>query len=109
MVEFALVLPVLVVLLIATVQFGVVFKDWINVTDAARVAARAAVVARFTPQPNPCTAAQAAVASQGGGMTLASCNSSGGFVTVTVEHPWNVSLPLIPLSDRKSTRLNSSH
>jgi Flp pilus assembly protein TadG len=98
MVEFALVLPLLVVLLIATVQFGIVFKDWINVTDAARVAARAAVVARFTTQPNPCNAAQAAVAAQGGGMTLASCNPSGGFVTVTVEHPWSVSLPLLPFS-----------
>ena len=99
MVEFALVLPVLVALLIATVEFGVVFKDWINVTDAARVAARAAVVARFTPQRDPCVAAQAAVDAQGGGLTLASCSPSGGFVTVTVEHPWSVSVPLLPFSD----------
>ena len=60
MVEFALVLPILVMLIIGAVQFGIVFKDWINVNDTARVAARAAVVWRFNSQPDPCAAATAA-------------------------------------------------
>ena len=98
MVEFALVLPVLVMLMIAAIQFGIVFKDWISVNDTARVAARAAVVARFGTQPDPCAAAQAAVASAGGGLALESCTPSAKYVTVTVEHPWSVSLPLIPFS-----------
>jgi Flp pilus assembly protein TadG len=99
MVEFALVLPLLVMLMVAAIQFGIVFKDWISVTDAARVAARAAVVARFGPQPDPCTAARAAVTAAGNGLTLKSCTPSAKYVTVSVEHPWNVSLPLIPFSD----------
>jgi len=99
MVEFALVLPLIVMLMLAAIQFGIVFKDWINVTDTARVAARAAVVARFGPQPDPCAAAQAAVAAAGGELTLKSCTPSTKYVTVTVEHPWSVSLPMIPFSD----------
>jgi hypothetical protein len=98
MVEFALVLPILVMLMIAAVEFGIVFKDWINVTDTARVAARAAVVSRFTPQPDPCAAAQAVVSAAGSGLTLKSCTPSAGYVTVTVAHPWSVSLPLVPFS-----------
>lgn len=99
MVEFALVLPLLVVLMVAAIQFGIVFKDWISVTDTARVAARAAVVSRFSAQPDPCAAAQAAVAAAGGGLTLTGCTPSAKYVTVTVQHPWSVSLPLIPFSD----------
>ena len=97
MVEFALVLPILVTLMIALVQFGIVFKDWISVTDSARVAARAAVVARFGGQ-QPCAAAQASVNSAGGGLTLQSCTLSAQDVTVTVTHQWNVSLPLVSFS-----------
>jgi Flp pilus assembly protein TadG len=47
-VEFALVLPILAVLLIAIVEFGVVFHDYVTVTDASRVAAREAAVSRHT-------------------------------------------------------------
>jgi Flp pilus assembly protein TadG len=98
LIEFALVLPLIVTLLIAVVEFGVVFKDWLSVTDTARVAARAAVVSRFgNPAQTPCAAAQAAVAAAG--LTLASCTQSAGSVKVTVTHPWSVSLPLLPLSD----------
>jgi Flp pilus assembly protein TadG len=46
-VEFALVLPLLAVLLFAIVQFGVTFHDYVTVTDASRVAARKAAVSRF--------------------------------------------------------------
>jgi Flp pilus assembly protein TadG len=45
-VEFALVLPLLCVLLFGIVQFGVVFHQYITVTDASRVAARKAAVSR---------------------------------------------------------------
>jgi Flp pilus assembly protein TadG len=46
-VEFALVLPILAVLLFAIVEFGVTFHDYVTVTDASRVAARKAAVSRF--------------------------------------------------------------
>ena len=45
-VEFALVLPILAVLLFAIVEFGVAFHDYVTVTDASRVAAREAAVSR---------------------------------------------------------------
>ena len=45
-VEFALVLPLLLMLLLGIVQFGTVFRDYIALTDATRVGARHASVAR---------------------------------------------------------------
>jgi Flp pilus assembly protein TadG len=42
MVEFTLIATVLATLLLACFQFGVAFSDYINVTDAARAAARKA-------------------------------------------------------------------
>ena len=45
-VEFALVLPALMLILLAIVQFGLVFKQYITLTDAVREGARKAAVAR---------------------------------------------------------------
>ena len=47
LVEFAALLPVLCLLLFGIIQFGVVFHDYITVTDASRVGARKAAVSRF--------------------------------------------------------------
>ena len=46
MVEFALVAPVLFLVLIAIFQFGQAFTDYIQVTNAARDGARKAIVSR---------------------------------------------------------------
>jgi Flp pilus assembly protein TadG len=45
-VEFALVLPILLLILLGIIQFGSVFRDYIALTDATRVGARQASVAR---------------------------------------------------------------
>lgn len=45
-VEFALVLPILLLIVMGIVQFGMVFKDYIALTDAVRVGARQAAVSR---------------------------------------------------------------
>jgi Flp pilus assembly protein TadG len=45
-VEFALIAPVLIVLLLGIVQGGITFHHYLAVTDAARAAARKAVVMR---------------------------------------------------------------
>jgi Flp pilus assembly protein TadG len=111
MVEFAFVLPILVTLMIALIQFGMVFKDWISVTDSARVAARAAVVARFGAQTN-CAAATAAIDAafrpvncrcNPSGST-AQCAATDSSVTVTVGEPWRVSLPPLPFSQSGQLR-----
>lgn len=53
LVEFALVLPLFLLLLLGIVQFGTVFRDYIALTDATRVGARQAAVARsIQPESN---------------------------------------------------------
>jgi Flp pilus assembly protein TadG len=49
--EFALVLPLLMLVLLAIVQFGIVFKHYITLTDAVREGARKAAVSRFKTDP----------------------------------------------------------
>jgi Flp pilus assembly protein TadG len=45
-VEFALVVPALMLVLLAIVQFGMIFKQYITLTDAVREGARKAAVSR---------------------------------------------------------------
>jgi Flp pilus assembly protein TadG len=45
MTEFALVLPILALLIFGIIQFGIVFNNYLTVTDAARAGARSAIVA----------------------------------------------------------------
>jgi Flp pilus assembly protein TadG len=47
-VEFALVVPVLLLLLLSVLQGGVAFHNYLAVTDAARAAERQAIVARIS-------------------------------------------------------------
>jgi Flp pilus assembly protein TadG len=49
MAEFSLVLPVLAILLFGVIQFGIVFNNYLAVTDAVRAGARQAAVARSLP------------------------------------------------------------
>jgi Flp pilus assembly protein TadG len=49
MVEFALILPVLMILLFGIIQFGIVLHDYLTITDAVRVGAREAAVSRNDP------------------------------------------------------------
>ncbi len=46
-VEFALVLPILTVLLLAVIQLGIAFNNYVTITDAARAGARKAIVVRI--------------------------------------------------------------
>jgi Flp pilus assembly protein TadG len=58
MVEFAFVLPFLVFLMLGIIQFGLALHNFLAITDAARVGARAAAVHRTT---GPCAAASTAI------------------------------------------------
>ena len=51
MVEFALVMPVLLLVIFGIIQFGVLYNDYISLTDATRVGARKAAVSRQTSDP----------------------------------------------------------
>jgi Flp pilus assembly protein TadG len=51
MTEFALVLPILAMLLFGVIQFGIVFNNYITLTDAVRAGARKGAVARHLSNP----------------------------------------------------------
>ena len=48
MTEFAVVLPILVFLVFAVIQFGITFNNYLALTDAARAGARKAAVSRLS-------------------------------------------------------------
>lgn len=99
-VEFALVAPVLVALLLAIVQAGVAFNHYLAVTDAARAAAREAVTARVAgiTVANIQQAAQTAAADLNPaqlGVSVAdptdpTFTQSGSTLTVTVTYPYSI-------------------
>jgi Flp pilus assembly protein TadG len=97
MAEFAVVLPILVVLLFGIVQLGIVFNNYVTLTDAARAGARAAAVSRQAADPTG--TADAAVRSsapdlnQGNlGVNVSSAWTPGSPVTVTATYPYSISL-----------------
>jgi len=52
MTEFALVLPILALLLFGVIQFGIVFNNYITLTDAVRAGARKGAVGRHLSDPS---------------------------------------------------------
>ncbi len=97
MAEFALVLPVLAMLLFAIFQFGIVFYNYVQITDATRAGARKAAVSRDLP--DPAASATASVRSSASGLdqgdldvTVNSSFTRGSDVTVTTSYPYSISL-----------------
>lgn len=94
-VEFAFIMPFLVFLVLAIVQFGRGFHDYITITDAARVGAREAAVHRTTA----CSSATTKINSMGvippsGTVACATSGpNTGDQVTVTVTSTFSVGLP----------------
>ena len=109
-VEFALVLPLLMGLLLGIVQFGIIFNNYETITDAARVGGRQAIVARFAGD-NGASAISAAKAAASnldltapGAVTVHSCppttpncttddwSTTGNIVTLTVTYPYSIKI-----------------
>jgi Flp pilus assembly protein TadG len=95
--EFALVLPILAFLLFAVIQFGIVFNNWVQLTDATRAGARKGAVSRQVP--NPQLACTNAVRASATGLTASdlnvTCTSTwqmGADVTVNATYPYSISL-----------------
>lgn len=97
MTEFAIVLPILVVLLFGIIQFGIAFNNYVTITDAARAGARKAAVSRQSGNPvGDCTNM---VRSSAGDLDQTklqvNCSSAwgpGDDVTVDVQYPYSISL-----------------
>ena len=99
MVEFALVAPVLFLLLIAIFQFGQTFTDYIQVTNAARDGARKAIVSRsdangVTTVQNTVKSSVWSLNTSNMGITVSPSQpwTAGQSVTVTVTYPYNISI-----------------
>jgi Flp pilus assembly protein TadG len=99
MVEFALVLPLLCMILLGIVQFGIVFNDYLSLTDGVRAGARKAVVSRQLAQPDE--VAKAAVRASAVDLDSSKLKidvkaspgwDRGADVTVTASYPYEISL-----------------
>ena len=103
MTEFALVLPVLVVVLSAIVQFGIVFNHYVALTDAVRTGARKAAVSRQASDPVG-TTKQAVIAAGGditidpNDITVSSNWQPGDSVTVSATLPSTLNLGLLTIT-----------
>lgn len=108
--EFALVLPLLLVLVTGIIQFAFFFKDYIALTDATRVGARQAAVSRTLPDPNGATSNRVKQAAIGldtsklditvtpwDPVTSSASWAAGGEVTVHVKYPYKLGLFGIPV------------
>jgi len=98
MVEFALVIPILCVVLFGVIQFEILYKDYVTLTDAARIGARKAAVSRHEADPVGVTVAK--VESSASGLDLAKLDvdvdaaawAHGEDVTVSATYPYSVNL-----------------
>jgi Flp pilus assembly protein TadG len=100
-VEFAVILPVLLLILFAILQFGLIFNNYIQVTAAAREGARKAAVSRSLGTSAAETAATAAAKAAAPGLKQSSILVSypnnpsfaqGSDVAVKVTYPYSISL-----------------
>jgi Flp pilus assembly protein TadG len=104
-VEFAFIMPFLVLLLMAIWQFGSAFRNYISITDAARVGARMAAVSRTasstcgsakTAIQNTVSSAQWSVISTRVTCTLPNGTSNvGDPYQITITYPVSIGLPQI--------------
>ena len=108
--EFALVLPILALLLFSVIQFGIAFNNYITLTDAVRAGARKGAVARRLSNPEAAvtTSVQNAATdlkSSDLQITVNSTWAQGSDVTVTATYPYSINLLGVVV---KSGRLHSS-
>jgi Flp pilus assembly protein TadG len=98
-VEFALITPVILVLLLGVIQIGMAFHDYITLTDAARAGARKAVVDRFSGETN--AQLQQHVRDAAGDLNQTNLQvtvnlpvplNSGNALTVTAKYPYAINL-----------------
>jgi len=99
MVEMALILPILLMLILAIVQFGVAFNNYITLTDATRAGARKASVGRFVGDngASAITAVRSAAANLDQSqlsvdVTSPNWSVPGSAVTVTATYPYTINI-----------------
>jgi Flp pilus assembly protein TadG len=109
MTEFALVLPLLVMLLFGIIQFGVTFNHYLTLTDAVRAGARKGAVSRHEKDPVGVTVDQvrrAATDLKPADLQVAVVSSwdAGDEVEVSASYPYSIKVLGMTI---KSGRMNS--
>jgi Flp pilus assembly protein TadG len=99
MTEFALVLPILALLLFGVIQFGILFNNYVTLTDAVRSGARKAAVSRQASDPRGDAEAAVRKAADtldqtklGVTVTPGTPWTHGGEVTVSATYPYTIDL-----------------
>ena len=100
MVEFALCLPLIALLLFGIIQFGIVFNNYVTLTDAVRAGARKAAVERNLGAAGAVAATQQAVRDSASDLDLAQLPDAtvtstwehGDQVTVCAQYPYSLNL-----------------
>jgi Flp pilus assembly protein TadG len=110
MTEFALVLPILALLLFGVIQFGIVFNNYIQLTDAVRAGARKGAVGRHLPNPQGAviqTVRDASTSLNQSDLNVSVTSSwqQGTDVTVSASYPYSISLLGLVV---RSGRMNST-
>jgi Flp pilus assembly protein TadG len=99
MTEFALVLPLLSLLLFGVIQFGLTFNNYLTLTDAVRAGARKAAVGRHLT--DPAGAAKTTVRNASTDLKQSDLNvtvtvnpawTPGAEATVSADYPYKISL-----------------
>jgi Flp pilus assembly protein TadG len=100
MTEFALVLPIIALLLFGVIQFGITFNNYLTLTDAVRAGARKGAVARHLTT-NREAAVEKAVTNAATDLKLSDLDvtvavspgwEQGADVTVTATYPYSIKL-----------------
>ena len=101
MAEFAIVLPLLLMLVVAIIQFGFALNTQISIQAAAREGARAAAVGKDgqTAAENAAGPAQSKITSIAAG----TCSKAGDPVKVTVNAEYKFSIPFVTLGTKTMT------
>jgi Flp pilus assembly protein TadG len=103
MVEFAIVLPIFLVLLLGIIQFGIAFNNYLTLTDAARAGARKAVVSHSASACVSQVKATASSLDQTNNKLVVDCSSAswqhGSDVTVTASYPYSIHILGVAIVD----------
>jgi Flp pilus assembly protein TadG len=110
MTEFALVLPILALLLFGVIQFGIVFNHYITLTDAVRAGARKGAVGRRLQNPDAAVVQAVRDAStdlkqSDLQVSVTSSWTQGSDVSVTASYPYAINLLGVVV---KSGRMHST-
>jgi len=98
MVEFALVVPILLMVVFAIIQFGMLYNNYITLTDATRVGARKGAVSRTAPNPIAVTVAATRAAAPDlkpadfGVVATATAWAPGADITVEATYPYDINI-----------------